>query len=318
MSYNAEARAGFNSPAARVSQTRSLQPMRVAHHALRELGTSDELFAVLRDPAAEFDRKDQILIALLVEHEVTPRGGALDLLTVAMLPMLDTIYANRVGRAGSGDRDDLWSGIQAAFTEAVDHYPISRRPRKVAANLRGETLAALRHERKSEIAEENLRAEIAGEILPILAAAMRLDVEPEPFALFGSWRSAGTDARATEPPDFESAEHTLDEYLASGTIDVGDRFLILGWHLYGRPLEELAAELCVRRETAKKRLHRALVRIRKGSGPGGRKLGARASAEESEVPPVCLSPLFSQPTFTYGRRASHRRKPTGAAGGAVA
>ncbi|MDI7269933.1 MAG: sigma factor-like helix-turn-helix DNA-binding protein, partial [Myxococcota bacterium] len=71
-----------------------------------------------------------------------------------------------------------------------------------------------------------------------------------------------------EPPaladaeETTAAEHALDPYVAGGVIDEDERFILLAVHLYARTLGDVASELGITREAAKKRHQRALERLR--------------------------------------------------------
>src|SRR5687768_18327586 len=129
MSYRDDSRRAFQS----ISRLRS---------PLEPFDTIQDLVDFMREPAHDKDRKDAILLELVSEHQAMPRSGAFTILCALPFPMLDHIYAARSKRRAQDERDDLWSRVFSAFTEAVDRYPVAKRPKKVAANLRGETLAA--------------------------------------------------------------------------------------------------------------------------------------------------------------------------------
>lgn len=142
MSYRDEARRALESSAARRAHDEYLKEIRDRHQALKQFEDVENLLALLRDPEADDDTKDGVLLALLDEHQRRGGGGAFALIAVAMFPALDRIYRSRVLRAD--EHDDLWGRVVEAFAEALDRYPISRRRARVAANIEGDTMAAMR------------------------------------------------------------------------------------------------------------------------------------------------------------------------------
>lgn len=70
-----------------------------------------------------------------------------------------------------------------------------------------------------------------------------------------------------EPEELRVAERALDPFVEAEVIDEDERFILLGVHLYERTLGELAGELGISREAAKKRHLRAITRIRTSRAP---------------------------------------------------
>jgi DNA-directed RNA polymerase specialized sigma24 family protein len=67
----------------------------------------------------------------------------------------------------------------------------------------------------------------------------------------------------------KAAEAAIAPLFDAVGISAEDRFLILGVHLYERTLGDLAAELGISREAAKKRHLRAITRLRSVRPPRG-------------------------------------------------
>lgn len=307
--------------------------MHVTSPALRGFSASEELFAVLLDPAGDLDRKDGILLSLLLEHRRPQRAGALRILTTALFPALDQIFASRAAKILSGEQDELWSCINSAFTEAVDRYPTSRRPRRVAANLRGETLAGLRRGRESEIAIERIRC-VEKEILTLLPAESAAHLDAMPLGIFDFRDDPVLEPREVAAQDLEDAERSLDRFVVSGLIDSEDRLLLLGIYLHEETLAKIAVRLGIGREAAKKRLQRAVMRIRRGSGavhafrrtarsqsaggaalvakpPASRSVGADSVPQFGDASFPRASPIRPAMTFLSGEQfgAPRRERP---------
>lgn len=269
MSYRDEARRALESSAARRAHEKYLKQIRDRHPALQRFDGVEQLLEALRDPTAGADVKDATLLALLVEHQRGAGGGAFALLAVAMFPALDRIYRARVRRAS--EHDDLWGRVVGAFAEALDRYPISRRRARVAANIEGDTMGSLRRaglrDTRAAIAQERFTAAVA----PYASDIEKSDPhEPELARLsLGAFIEPGREQPV--PPDdteLKEAEVTVAPLFDDATINDQDRFLILGVHLYERTLGDLAAELGISREAAKKRHLRAIARLRALGRPG--------------------------------------------------
>ena len=269
-SYRDEARRALESSAARAVQNEYLQQIKDRHPALRHLDDVEDVLDVLRDASADAAAKDALLLALLEEHQRAGGGGAFALLAVAMFPALDHIYRGRLHR--SPEADDLWGRVVGAFAEAIDHYPIARRPARVAANIEGDTMANLRRGGLCEV-----RATLARDLLyeataPYLDEIAAVDPEAAPGQRLGlgDFVQPGSETPAEpDPEELEAARAAIAPLFDATGIPPEDRFLILGVHLYERTLGDLAAELGISREAAKKRHLRALTRIRKTRAGGG-------------------------------------------------
>ncbi len=268
MSYRDEARRALESSAACSAQNQYLKQIRERHRGLQQFDDVEDLLDVLREPAADADTKDAALLALLDEHQCGAGGSAFALLAVAMFPALDRIYRSRVQR--SEEHDDLWGRVVEAFAEALERYPIARRRARVAANIEGDTMAAMRRaglrDARSAVAQERLSAATA----PYATEIEAVDPdEPERQRLsMGDFVEPGREpAAAPDDAEMKAAEAAVAPLFDAGAISEGDRFLILGVHLYERTLGDLAAELGISREAAKKRHLRAITRLRSARPP---------------------------------------------------
>ncbi len=281
MSYKDEARRALESSAARSVQNEYLTNIKQRHPALEARRDIDDLLALLRDPRADLDRKDAILLALLKEHQ-REGGEAFALLAVAMFPKLDHIHRVRCHRYAGGARkrpsetreemDDFWGRVVGAFAEALDRYPTDRRPAKVAANIEGETLAALRRARLQETRAAFAQARFGAEAKPF-EHDLRVPGADEPNAhpmTLGDLVAPGDEAPAApDGEEFECASRLLDPFVSDDVIDEDEKYIVLGVHLYERTLGDLARELGISREAAKKRHLRAMTRLRRAARPTG-------------------------------------------------
>lgn len=277
MSYRDEARRALESSAARTVQNEYLTKIKQRHPALEAIHDVDDLLALLRDPRADPDRKDAVLLALLKEHQ-REGGEAFALLAVAMFPKLEHIHRARCHRVTTGARkhlsllreevNDLWGRVVGAFAEALDRYPIDRRPAKVAANIEGDTLAALRRARLRETRAEYAQARFGAEAKPF-ENDFRAPSPDQPNAKLmtpGDLVAPGGEAAVPpEPEELERAARLLDPFVRDEVIDEDEKYILLGVHLYERTLGDL--ELGISREAAKKRHLRAMTRLRRAAKP---------------------------------------------------
>lgn len=261
MSYRNAARRALESSDARAKQNLFIQSLSTNYAAYQSIRDLDELIATLRDVNANKEHKDALLLALIIEHQA--RGGiAFALLASAMFPALDKLYRTRVHRVR--EHDDLWGRIVGAFAEALERYPVKRRPAKVAANIEGETMAALRKEalREQRAAFNGEHAAYAKSFAAELSA---VDIDGKSTMQWGDLEPRSRKrhvAAHIDDEEYTQAEAALEPYLVASNINPEDRFLILGVNLYEKSLGDLAKELGITRDAAKRRHARAMAKLR--------------------------------------------------------
>lgn len=260
MSYRNAARRALESSASRAKQNQFIQLLSSKHKAYEDIADVDALISTLRDVDGNKERKDALLLALIIEHQA--QGGmAFALLATAMFPVLDKLYRSRVHRFR--EHDDLWGRIVGAFAEALERYPVKRRPAKVAANIEGETMAALR---KAALQENRaaLTFDSHGYIKAFASDLETADIAGNPTMQWGELGpKSKAQAACADDAEYAQAEAALEPYLKAGNVNDEDRFLILGVHLYEKSLGELASELGISRDAAKKRHLRAMEKLQK-------------------------------------------------------
>jgi DNA-directed RNA polymerase specialized sigma24 family protein len=164
--------------------------------------------------------------------------------------------------------DDFWGRVVGAFAEALDRYPTDRRPAKVAANIEGDTLAALRRARLRETRAEFAQMSFGAEAKPF-ENDFRVPSADEAGAAYmtpGDLVPPGGEAAvAPDREEVEQAARLLDPFVEADVIDEDERYILLGVHLYERTLGDLARELGISREAAKKRHLRAMTRLRRAA-----------------------------------------------------
>jgi hypothetical protein len=181
-----------------------------------------------------------------------------------MFPMLDHLHRTRWRHAATAD--DLWGRIVSAFADALDGYPTKRRPAKVAANIQGDTMGSLRRTREREWRSAEAQRRFTMEAEPFLTELGSVDPRKQVVDQLGLGDFVSPTTGEAAPADVDevrAAERALDAFIRADVINEGDRHLILGVHLYERTLGDLARELGISREAAKKRHLRALTRLRR-------------------------------------------------------
>jgi len=262
VSFRDEARRALESSVSRSTQNQHLTRIKERHPALSAFAGVEDLVGFLRSPAGDLDRKDEVLLALVEEHQRDGRSGAFAILMVAMFPALDRIYRSRVSKAQ--DHDELWARIVDEFGAALTRYPVARRRARVAANLECGTLKELHRSRlraiRTETAEDGLRQ--AAE--PFAAEIDRVGAEGQASDLcLGDFEAPGREAAVGfDAEELGTMGAALAPLFAAARLDETDQALVVGAHVHKRPLGELATELGISRGAAKARHLRAIARLR--------------------------------------------------------
>ncbi|MBI5546935.1 MAG: hypothetical protein HY901_23885 [Deltaproteobacteria bacterium] len=208
--------------------------------------------------AALFEQRDRVLLALLEEHLAGHAALTRPLLLLAFAPALTALHGRFPGAAAGGDLLNL---VLESFLGVVASYPIERRRSKVALNLARDTekrlCRSLELDRRREDAEREAAEAAAGhreewEQRPSLDLADEL--RPSRF-------------EGPSPDDVDDALQALDMLVERDVISELERHLIAAANVRGLELKAWVgtepAELGgMRYEAAKKRLQRALVKVR--------------------------------------------------------
>lgn len=202
---------------------------RHAEPALDAFADPAALICFLHDPAGQLDGKDLVLLALLRAAKDEPLAARVVL--QALRPALKGLAALLLSDAG--EREEVWSLLMAIAWEKIRTYPVARRPGRVAANLRLDTL----HNAQQQIRAE--RTERA--LLP----ARPLDGGPP-----GPPQRCDGDIEAP-----------LDRAVAAGAISADEAQLIACTRIDRVRLTELARRVGVKRDTLKHRRQRAEQRL---------------------------------------------------------
>lgn len=296
----------ISSPRSRAEQSKTVRKLGEAHPALSGFCGINELLDVLQDKRAEFARKDEILLSLVRALQSAPSSGALQILLVAMLPCLLTLYGSRLKSSIGETPDEVFAGILSAFSDACAKYPIERRPGKVAGNLAGETKRFHSKwravERRVRIAKEKLVARVE-DLRPADAPradddadrpTLPPDISGEVSADPGVMREildefAGTES--TEAPysedELDYSRHLVGGYERGHFVDAAEAELLHETYVLDRPIEEIAAKSGEKPETVRKRRDRAATRIRSGKPRIGKR--KRAHRRKKRATPTCTN-----------------------------
>jgi DNA-directed RNA polymerase specialized sigma24 family protein len=209
--------------------------------ALARFATPAALIRFLREPHAAA-LEDRVLLAL-VSH-VDPAGLARRTALIAVLPALKNLVRRLAG--GDGDRDELWEIVLAQAWEQIAAYPVARRPRRVAANLRMDTL-------KTSLRELRARR---GDQSELTATGF--------VRAYAATRDGG-----------EGVEELLARAVVARTIGAGDALLIAATRVDGVSLAAAAVAVGVSYNTAKVRRQRAERRLLEFLGYGRVPRGAQ-------------------------------------------
>jgi len=239
--------------------------------------TSGELLDVLHDPAVAHSRKDKILLALIELYQGgDARRAALGLIMLALFPGLEKLE-KRWARTNE-ERNELWGRISVAFSSVVAGYPVIRRPRKVAANLLGDTKNALWRESRTRGALDRAIAEHEPLLRNPRSPGKRDTFEGQ--ATLADFERPGPEA-GSEDAAVEPSEK-LDRLVEC--LKDGERDLVLGFHVYEQPIKALADTLGLKVGAARRRIQRELAHLREdGSKKRCRRTGHRTRLRDEEV-----------------------------------
>lgn len=215
------------------------------HPSLESFRTPQELIEFL-EPGGDHEEKDKALTILINEYGgESPSRVAGTILILTFFPVLKNIYFARC--AGYQDNEELICTLQCCFLEAARDYPLDKRPRKIAANLKFLTLRSFFDAQTSLGESDELQKRLLDE-----AEKYRPDAEQLSESYPGIAPAAATNG--------ESAEMTIRNYrvfVDAGIVEEIDFELIVKTRIYDRELREVANELGLDYAVARKRRYRA-------------------------------------------------------------
>ena len=222
---------------------RQFNEARKRKQALARFADAISLLAYLTAKSGDLDEKDAIYAALI--ELVQERGGGADLaMSIAWLglwPALDAIFRRRLRHFRAPE--ELVSEIASCFTSQVQRADLSRISR-VAATLTRNTERDVRDGRQATWAEEARRADLPED------RELGGPVPPPELSELGLPADLGPEAEV-------AAIRALLVPIVGDDTD-----LVIGAAIYGDSQHELADQLGITHEAARKRFQRALARLR--------------------------------------------------------
>lgn len=174
------------------------------------------------------ERQDAVLLALLRCAREDPVAARFVL--QAMMPALKRISAGLL--VDANEQAELWSTLLSCAWERIRGYPIERRPHRVAANLRLDTLHDLALAHRKETARRGLQRLYPSTLLPARPRCQAGDVDA-----------------------------LLAEAVRAGALSDEEAELIAATRIDGESLVELAASACVLYDAVRMRRARAERRL---------------------------------------------------------
>jgi DNA-directed RNA polymerase specialized sigma24 family protein len=204
-----------------------------AEPALSQFADLKALVRFMHKATSAGVEKDRVLCALLVWAQQDPSGGRVVL--EAIRPGLLRLAGRLIGDVA--DHEELRAVLLGAVWEQIRGYPVSRRPRSVAANL---LLDTLRQTVRTLHDRRRVRLVPCG-----------LDIDP----------AYGDPSPARRPSDEGDVDGLLDRAVKAGALGREEAQIILKSRIDGISVEELARSEGVSYNTMKLRRQRAERRL---------------------------------------------------------
>ncbi len=229
----------------------AFRKLKYKHPPLELFRSPHELIEFLA-PGGDHESKDEALTILINEYcGESPSRIAGAILILAFLPVIRSIYFSQCHRYE--DCEELIGIIQCCFLDAARNYPLDKRPRKIAANLKFLTLR-LFIECQSELSEaDGIQKHLLAE-----AEKYRPDAEQLSESYPGIVPAAISDR--------ESVDLTIRNFrvfVDAGIISEDDFNIIIESRLFDRELHEIACEMGITYMNARKRRNLSEQAIKK-------------------------------------------------------
>lgn len=224
--------------------------LQACHQELVDFLHFSDVVSFLHDPSEDYDLKDAVLLSMICSYQ---QGHNSEFLTCSLLltmwPALMQIISERAKKKFY--YEDLFSDVQDAFFQALTKYPVKRRPRKVALNLKMETLRELCghfQELNLQREAENEYQEMYQDILVLFSEELLHPPVParQDMAQF-EWNES----------NIETARTLLGTLVTKSVITSDESELIFNTRVLRRPLSKYASGIGADYEALKKRRQRA-------------------------------------------------------------
>lgn len=223
------------------------------HPVLKRFVSPVELVKAMHERKIEsYRERDGITAALIGEYQENPDLQILrSFLSLLFWPAIDHIFNSKKGQVQN--KQELWSEVYWAFLNTILRYPLFSRPKKIAMNVKLDTLSKVCRWQKDESKYRKAIALFASGTEPgELAGEVRPREIQDPGKASDEW---------TEK-EIGRAQIFLQRFVDEGVITEADYYLILGTRVYGAQLKQYALDHGLSPEAAKKRRQRAEKAIR--------------------------------------------------------
>ncbi len=210
---------------------------------LRGFGTWADIIAFMRRGTSRDPAKDAILLPIFQAHLADHDPRWRTILLVIFWPALESIHRRK--RHWDDDADELWANVVWTFLRTVCRLDPARRSDRLVQKVFNDVVHHLHDEYRR--AWDHVDRQIATD--PDELSTMRTVADER-------------DAAVADLRDEQEAriEH-LHSHRDAGRISEGDFLLLVGIHVYGKPLADCARESGLNYEAAKKRHQRAIKAI---------------------------------------------------------
>lgn len=190
-----------------------------------------------------YGERDEIITILVKEYQKTSANSALgSLLTMLFWPAIDHIYNSKKGHVA--DKQELWSQILWVFTNVILQYSLSKRPVKLAINIKLDTLMKVHRWLRKESKYRT--------VITLVESEKDLDKSP-----------ASERRNTWAEHELNQAQTFLWQFVDEKVITEADYYLILGTRVYGELLKDYATEHGFGFEAVMKQRQRAEKAIQK-------------------------------------------------------
>lgn len=199
----------------------------------------------MRGGTSQDPRKDEVLRPIFAAHATGQDPLWRTVLLVIFWPGLESIHYQK--RNWESDPEERWQDIVWTFFQVLCRIDVTRRPSRLVQKVFNDTVHHLHDEYRRNWDRASIEVSAETEELVTVAAGPKT----EPLVMFLQREEQETEIRR------------LREHLKAGRINEVDFHLVVGSRLYGKKIPDLARELGLAYQAAKKRRQRAEDAIRR-------------------------------------------------------
>ena len=224
---------------------RLLEEIQVDFKLFRNFDSWQDIAAYLQNRKLADFSKDDILRPIFQAHTNNPSPQWRSILCLLFLPLLDVIQ--RMKWKLDDNSDELWANILWAFTHTVCCFDVSKRPNRISQKVFNGTMHRLREDYAREW--RHLQREIP--------------TDPLDLAELSKGKEESGYVEVEHSSEIEAEIKKLQRLLNKGLISEADFFLLVGTRVYGKSIGEVAVEIGLDYQVAKKRRQRVEAKIRR-------------------------------------------------------